>query len=83
MFYMKMLDLTSTCPKQAAFDVAQNIITNRPGLATLAGNVPSTAVDSVRRTEVENLKSQKENAPKHVLWYSPMGWLGGICTTHA
>jgi hypothetical protein len=29
-------------------------------------------------TEMETLESQEEDAPKRVLWYTPMGWLGQI-----
>ena len=34
--------------------------------------------ESVLRTEMENFESQEEDAPKRVLWYTPMSWLGQI-----
>jgi hypothetical protein len=38
----------------------------------------ATAEDSVLRTEMANLESQQEDAPRRVLWFKPMSWLGQI-----
>ena len=38
----------------------------------------ATAEDSVLRTEMGALESQEEDAPKRVLWYKPLGFLGVI-----
>ena len=38
----------------------------------------ATAEDFVRWTEMANLESQEEDAPKRVLWFKPMSWLGQI-----
>jgi hypothetical protein len=38
----------------------------------------ATVEDSVLRTEMENLESEEEDAPRRVLWYKPMSWLGQI-----
>jgi hypothetical protein len=38
----------------------------------------ATAEDSVLRTEMANLESQEEDAPRRVLWFKPMAWLGQI-----
>ena len=38
----------------------------------------TTVEDSVLRTEMENLESEEEDAPRRVLWYKPMSWLGQI-----
>ena len=35
----------------------------------------ATAEDSVLRTEMANLESQEEDAPRRVLWFKPMNWL--------
>ncbi len=40
--------------------------------------VVATVEDSVLRTEMENLESEEEDAPRRVLWYKPMIWLGQI-----
>ena len=40
--------------------------------------VVATVEDSVLRTEMENLESEEEDAPRRVLWYKPMSWLGQI-----
>jgi hypothetical protein len=40
--------------------------------------VVATVEESVLRTEMENIESEEEDAPKRVLWYIPMGWLGQI-----
>ena len=40
--------------------------------------VVATAEDSVLRTELGDLESQEEDAPKRTLWYTPMAWLGVI-----
>jgi hypothetical protein len=37
-----------------------------------------TVEDSVLRTEMVNLESQEEDAPKHILHYKPMSCLGQI-----
>jgi hypothetical protein len=42
----------------------------------------TTAEDSVLRTEMVSLKSQDEDAPKRILWFKPMSWLGQIRTHH-
>jgi hypothetical protein len=38
----------------------------------------ATAEDSVLRTEMANLESQEEDAPRRVLWFKPIAWLGQI-----
>jgi hypothetical protein len=38
--------------------------------------VVATVEQSVLRTEMENLESQEEDAPRRVLWFKPMSWLG-------
>jgi hypothetical protein len=38
----------------------------------------ATAEDSVLRTEMASLESQEEDAPKRILWFKPMSWLGQI-----
>ena len=35
-----------------------------------------TVEDSVLRTEMDNLESQEEDAPKCVLWFKAMSWNG-------
>ena len=40
--------------------------------------VIATVEDSALRTEMENLESDEEDAPRRVLWYKPMSWLGQI-----
>ena len=40
----------------------------------------ATAEDSVLRTEMANLEPQDEDAPKRVLSFKPMSWLGQIRT---
>ena len=40
--------------------------------------VVATVEDSVLRTEMENLESEDEDAPRRVLGYKPMSWLGQI-----
>ena len=37
-----------------------------------------TVEDSVLRTEMTGLESLEEDAPKCILFYTPMGWLGQI-----
>jgi hypothetical protein len=37
-----------------------------------------SAGDSVLRTEMEHLESEEEDAPRRVLWFKPMSWLGQI-----
>ena len=44
--------------------------------------VVTTVEDSVLHTEMENLQSQDEDAPRRVLWYKPMTWLGQIRSHH-
>ena len=34
--------------------------------------------ESVLRTEMGDLESQEEDAPKRIHWYKPMSWLGQI-----
>ncbi len=41
----------------------------------------ATAEDSVLRTEMGALESQEEDAPKRLLCYKPMGFLG-VLRTH-
>ncbi len=38
----------------------------------------ATVEESVLRTEMTVLESQEEDAPKRVLFYKPMSWLGQI-----
>ena len=40
--------------------------------------VVATVEDSVLRTEMASLKAHEEDAPRRVLWYKPMSWLGQI-----
>ena len=40
--------------------------------------IVATVEDSVLRTEMGDLQSQEEDAPKSVLWYKPKAWLGVI-----
>jgi hypothetical protein len=40
--------------------------------------VVATVEESVLRTEMENFESQEEDAPKRVLYFKPMSWLGQI-----
>jgi hypothetical protein len=40
--------------------------------------VVATVADSVLRTEMENLESEEEDAPRRVLYLKPMSWLGQI-----
>jgi hypothetical protein len=40
--------------------------------------VVATAEDSVLRTEMVSLETQEEDAPRRVLWFKPMSWLGQI-----
>jgi hypothetical protein len=42
--------------------------------------VVATVEESVLRTEMASLESQEEDAPKRVLFYKPMSWLGQIRT---
>jgi hypothetical protein len=37
-----------------------------------------TVEDSVLRTEMVDLESQEEDAPKCILFFKPMSWLGQI-----
>ena len=38
----------------------------------------ATVEDSVLRTEMAGLESQEEDAPKRILFFKPMSWLGQI-----
>ncbi len=40
----------------------------------------ATVEDSVLRTEMAGLESQAEDAPKCILFFKPMSWLGQIRT---
>ena len=40
--------------------------------------IVATVEDSVLRTEMAGLESLEEDAPKRILFYTPMGWLGQI-----
>ena len=40
--------------------------------------IATTVEDSVLRTEMTGLESLEEDAPKRILFYTPMGWLGQI-----
>ena len=40
--------------------------------------IVATVKDSVLRTEMAGLESLEEDAPKSILFYTPMGWLGQI-----
>ena len=40
--------------------------------------IVATVEDSVLRTEMTGLESLEEDAPKRILFYTPMGWLGQI-----
>ncbi len=40
--------------------------------------IVSTVEDSVLRTEMAGLDSQEEDAPKRILFFEPMSWLGQI-----
>ncbi len=40
--------------------------------------VVATVEESVLRTEMETFESQEKDAPKRVLWYTPISWLGQI-----
>ena len=42
--------------------------------------IVATVDDSVLRTEMADLESQEEDAPKRILFFMPMGWLGQIRT---
>jgi hypothetical protein len=44
--------------------------------------VVATVEESVLRTEMENFESQEEDAPKRVLWYTPMSCLRQIRPHH-
>ena len=44
--------------------------------------VVATVEDSVLHTEMVNLESQEEDAPRRVLWFKPMSWLGQIRPHH-
>ncbi len=38
--------------------------------------IVATVEDSVFRTEMSGLESQEEDAPKRILFFKPMSWLG-------
>ena len=40
--------------------------------------IMATAEDSVLKAEMANLEPQKEHAPRRILWFKPMSWLGQI-----
>ena len=40
--------------------------------------VVSTVEESVLKTEMTDLESQEEDAPKRLLFFKPMSWLGQI-----
>ncbi len=40
--------------------------------------IVSTVEDSVLRTEMVALESQEEDAPKRILFFNPMSWLGQL-----
>jgi hypothetical protein len=40
--------------------------------------IVATVEDSVLRTEIVGLESQEEDAPKCILFFKPMSWLGQI-----
>ena len=42
--------------------------------------IVATVEDSVLRTEMTGLESQEEDAPKRILFFKPMSWLGQIRT---
>jgi hypothetical protein len=42
--------------------------------------IVSTVEDSVLWTEIADLESQEEDAPKRILFFKPMSWLGQIRT---
>ena len=52
-----------------------------PGLRTQQ-RIIDTAEDSVLRTEMANLEPQDEDAPKRVLSFKPMSWLGQQIRPH-
>jgi hypothetical protein len=41
-------------------------------------HVVATVEDSVLRTEMVDLESQEEDAPKRILFFKPISWLGQI-----
>jgi hypothetical protein len=41
-------------------------------------HIVATVEDSVLHTEMTGLESQEEDAPKCILFYKPMSWLGQI-----
>ena len=41
-------------------------------------HIVATVEDSVLRTEMTGLESQEEDAPKRILFFQPMSWLGQI-----
>ena len=40
--------------------------------------IVATVEDSVLRTEMTDLESQEEDAPKRILFFKPMSWLGQL-----
>jgi hypothetical protein len=40
--------------------------------------IVATVEDSFLRTEMAGLESQEEDAPKRILFFKPMSWLGQI-----
>ncbi len=43
-------------------------------------SVVTTVEESVLKTEMAGLESQEEDAPKRILFFKPMSWLGQIRT---
>lgn len=41
-------------------------------------HIVATVEDCVLRTDMVGLESQEEDAPKRILFFKPMGWLGQI-----
>jgi hypothetical protein len=58
-----------------------SLIHNKQGLTRRSQQrIVATVEDSVLRTEMAALESQEEDAPKRILFYKPMSWLGQIRT---
>ncbi len=45
-------------------------------------SVVTTVEESVLKMEMEGLESQEEDAPKRILFFKPMSWLGQIRSHH-
>ena len=61
---LKLMFAGSRCAEQLSLRSQQRIV--------------ATVEDSVLRTEIAGLESQEEDAPKRILFYKPMSWLGQI-----